>query len=110
MLMFDLGSRVIPWALCLLLMSRDIEHPFAPEARLCTPGDDSRQFVVDRVFEKPWGALPFSVWVNAQPVRVPRLSCGCRMVFDLVPESALQRTGRRRSGLTVCLCMGKFIE
>jgi hypothetical protein len=84
---------------------------FAPESRVCKPGDTARQFVVDRVFHKPWGALPFSVWVNPEPVRVRRLNCGCQKVFDLVVESALQRSaGRHRVGLTVCECMGSFIE
>lgn len=84
---------------------------FSPEARIAPPGDTARQFQVDRVFGKPLGALPFCVWVYARPLNVPRLSCGCRQIFDLLPESALQRTnGKRRTGLTVCPCMGKFIE
>ncbi|HSU32662.1 MAG TPA: hypothetical protein VLJ11_15630 [Bryobacteraceae bacterium] len=82
-----------------------------PEARIAPQDDTARQFQVDRVFGKPLGALPFAVWVYARPLYVPRLSCGCRQVFDLLPESALQRTGgKRRSGLTVCPCMGRFIE
>lgn len=82
-----------------------------PEGRIAAPGDTARQFQVERVFGKPLGALPFVVWVHLKPLRVARLSCGCRCVFDLLPESALQRTGgRRSSGLTVCPCMGKFIE
>lgn len=81
------------------------------EARLCQIGDTARQFEVQRVFGQPLGALPFVVWVYATPLRVPRLSCGCRQVFDLLPESAVRRTnGKRRSGLTVCPCMGRFIE
>jgi hypothetical protein len=89
----------------------DDEYAFAPESRVCKPGDKARQFVVDRVFHKPWGTLPFSVWVDPEPVRVRRLNCGCQKVFDLVAESALQRSaGRRRFGLTVCECMGNFIE
>jgi hypothetical protein len=92
-------------------MYLDNEFGFAAESRLCKPGDMARQFVVDRVFDKPWGPLPFSVWVNPEPVQVRRLDCGCQMVFDLVPESALQRShGRRRYGLAVCSCMGNFIE
>jgi len=83
----------------------------APASRICRLGDKARQFVVERVYEKPCGAVPFAVWVHPKPVRVSRLSCGCTIVFDLLPESALQRTnGRRRSGLVVCRCMGQFIE
>jgi hypothetical protein len=92
---------------CEVLMNR----PIPPEARITKPGDSARQFQVERVFGKPLGDLPFAVWVYARALTVPRLSCGCRQVFDLLPESALQRTkGKRSSGLTVCPCMGKFIE
>jgi len=84
---------------------------FAPHSRICGPTDKARQFVVERVYEKACGVVPFAVWVHPKPVRVPRLSCGCTIVFDLLPESALQSTeGRRRFGLVVCRCMGHFIE
>lgn len=88
-----------------------MNSPLAPESRICGPADVAQQFVVERVYERALGAVPFAVWVYPKPVRVPRLSCGCTIVFDLLPESALQRTnGRRRFGLVVCRCMGQFVE
>jgi hypothetical protein len=84
---------------------------FAPEARICSAGDSSRQFVVQRVLSGPSrGPVPFALWVEPEPIRMKHHDCSCRIAFAVTPESAQQRMGRISKGYVVCPCMGHFIE
>lgn len=84
---------------------------FAPEARICSPGDNARQFVVERLFSGPSrGPVPFALWVKPEPIRMKHRDCNCTVAFTVTRESAWQRMGRNSRSYVVCPCMGHFVE
>ena len=83
----------------------------APEARICSPGDSARQFVVERLFSGPsLGPVPFVLWVEPEPIPAKHRDCRCSVSFTITRESVWQRMRRKSGSYFVCPCMGHFIE
>ena len=60
---------------------------FAPHSRICGPTDKARRFVVERIYEKVCGAVPFAVWVRAKPVRIHVLAADAQLSSTFFPKA-----------------------
>ena len=58
-----------------------------PDSRICELTDKARQFVVERVYEKACGAVPFAVWVHAKPVRIHVLAADAQLSSTFFPKA-----------------------